>query len=57
MSAVGERRRKLQARVVDLFRDQLGYRYLGDWTDREGNTNVEPVLLRAWLRRQGYEQS
>ena len=34
MSAVGQIEKKTQRRVVKLFRDTLGYDYLGDWTDR-----------------------
>ena len=34
MSSVGQIEKKTQARVVKLFRDQLGYDYLGDWNDR-----------------------
>ena len=34
MSSVGQIEKKTQARVVKLFRDQLGYDYLGAWTDR-----------------------
>jgi predicted HTH transcriptional regulator len=30
---------------VTLFREQLGYDYLGDWTDREGNANIDRALL------------
>jgi len=41
--------------VVKLFRDALRYDYLGDWTDREGNANIEPELLRAWLKKQGVD--
>lgn len=37
-----------------LFRDELGYRYLGDWTDRDGNSNIEEGLLSAWLTKRGY---
>lgn len=37
----GQPERATQNRVVTPFRDELGYRYLGDWTDREGNSNVE----------------
>ena len=41
MSTVGQIEKKTQQRVVKLFRDTLGYDYLGDWTDREGNRNIE----------------
>ena len=34
MSTVGQIEKKTQARVVKLFREQLGYDYLRDWTDR-----------------------
>ena len=34
MSTVGQIEKKTQARVVTLFRERLGYDYLGDWTDR-----------------------
>ena len=30
------------------------YRYLGDWTDRDGNSNIEEGLLTAWLTKSGY---
>jgi hypothetical protein len=33
--------------VVKLFREQLGYVYLGDWTERERSANIEPELLRG----------
>jgi type I restriction enzyme, R subunit len=52
VSPVGQIERKTQARVVALFRDTLGYDYLGNWIDRDGNANVEPELLRAWLQKQ-----
>jgi len=57
MSTVGQIEKKTQRRVVTLFREQLGYDYLGDWTDREGNRNIEEALLLAFLRdRQGYDE-
>jgi type I restriction enzyme R subunit len=54
MSTIGQIEKRTQRRVVKLFRETLGYDYLGDWTDRENNRNIEPELLRAWLRRQGH---
>ncbi|MGV8941192.1 MAG: type I restriction endonuclease subunit R, partial [Lysobacter sp.] len=44
-------------RVIALFRDGLGYRYVGDWSDRPGNRNVEDELLTAWLAGRGYGQA
>lgn len=43
-----------QARVIKLFRDELGYRYRGDWSDRDKNSNIEEVLLRDFLLKSGY---
>ena len=58
MSTVGQIEKKTQARVVKLFREQLGYDYLGDWTEREGNRNIEEEWLRTFLRdKQGYDEA
>ena len=58
MSTVGQIEMKTQARVVRLFRDTLGYDHLGDWTDREGNRNIEEHLLRKFLsEKQGYDEA
>jgi len=54
MSNIGQKERKTQQRVVKLFRETLGYAYLGNWEEREGNRNIEPELLHAWLKRQGH---
>ena len=54
MSDVGKSERATQDRVIALFRDELKYRYLGDWTDRDGNSNVEEGLLSAQLTKNGY---
>ena len=40
-----------QNRVITLFREELGYRYLGDWTDRPQNSNIETGLLTTFLSR------
>ncbi|HEV3298214.1 MAG TPA: HsdR family type I site-specific deoxyribonuclease [Planctomycetaceae bacterium] len=57
MSTIGQRERATQDRVLALFRDELVYRYLGNWTDRDGNSNVEEELLSAWLTKKGYSPS
>jgi type I restriction enzyme, R subunit len=54
MSGIGKPERSTQNRVIALFRDELGYRYLGDWSDRDGNSNSEEGLLTAYLTRSGY---
>ncbi len=53
MNGVGQPERVTQDCVIALFRDQLDYRYLGDWTDREGNSNLEEELLSEWLAWSG----
>ena len=54
MSTVGEWEILTQQRVVAFFREALGYDYLGHWKDREGNSNIDKMLLTGWLSRQGY---
>ncbi len=51
---VGQPERTTQNRVIALFTDELRYRYLGDWSDRAGNSNIEEGLLSAHLTRSGY---
>jgi type I restriction enzyme R subunit len=54
MSDIGKPERETQNRVIALFRDDLHYRYLGDWTDRSDNSNIEEKLLTDYLTRAGY---
>jgi type I restriction enzyme R subunit len=54
MNAIAQPERITQDRVIRLFRDQLDYRYLGDWTDRDDNSNIEESLLTAWLTKRGH---
>jgi type I restriction enzyme R subunit len=58
MSKVGEKERITQNRIVQLFRQQLDYHYLGDWKDRANNSNIETDILTTFLRdKQGYSNS
>jgi len=54
MSNINKPERATQDRVIALFTQQLGYRYLGNWADRAGNHCVEEGLLSAHLARSGY---
>lgn len=54
MNGVGKPECVTQNRVIALFRDDLGYRYLGDWSDRPGNSNIEEKLLTEYLTHAGY---
>ncbi len=57
MDKVGQIERITQNRVVKLFQDELGYSYLGNWEDRENNSNIEVDLLTAFLSRKGYNKT
>ena len=52
--SIGQPERATQNRVVRLFREELGYRYLGEWGHRDGNSNLEEPLLTDYLTRRGY---
>ena len=52
--SVGKSERATQQRVIQLFHQELGYRFLGNWTDRVGNSNIEESLLAPWLSKCGY---
>jgi type I restriction enzyme, R subunit len=57
MNDIGKPERATQNRIVALFHDELGYRFLGDWSDREGNSNIEEELLSDFLRKSGYSSA
>ena len=40
MSAIGQPEHATQQRVIALFRDELGYCSLGDWTDCDAHSNI-----------------
>ena len=54
MSDIGKSERATQNRIIQLFRDELGYRWLGDWSDRDGNSNIEEAILGDYLTSRGY---
>ena len=52
--SVGKSEKYTQDRIIELFHKKLGYRFLGNWTDRAGNSNIEESLLAPWLSKCGY---
>jgi len=56
MTPVGQIERVTQDRVVKLFKEQLGYRYLGNWEDRPDNSNIEEDILLNYLLKKGYNK-
>ena len=52
--SISKPERATQQRVIRLFTESLGYRYLGDWSDRAGNHCIEEERLTAFLARSGY---
>jgi type I restriction enzyme R subunit len=53
---IGESERTAQDRVIALFTKRLGWRYLGDWSER-ANSNIEETLLGASLKARGYSDA
>jgi type I restriction enzyme R subunit len=39
-----------QDRIVKLFKEKLGYSYLGNWEEREDNSNIEEGLVKEYLK-------
>ena len=54
MNGIGKLERVTQRRLFALFRDELKYQYLGDWSDRPNNSNIEEGLLTDYLKGAGY---
>ena len=57
MSKVDPIERATQQKVIKLFKDELGYTYLGDWQDRENNSNIEERLVNDFLSKRGYNDT
>jgi len=53
MSKIGQAERATQNRIIKLFVDELGYRYLGDMSDKPNNRNIDESILSAYLTKQG----
>jgi len=53
MSNVGQKERVTQKRVVRLFKNKLGYTYIGNLYDQD-NSNIDQKRLKSYLQKQGY---
>ena len=53
---IGKPERATQNRIVTLFKNELGYRYLGNWEERENNSNIEVDHLTSYLAKAGYNK-
>jgi len=53
MKVIGKSERQTQNRVIDLFRNELAYEYLGDKSD-ESNSNIDENILSTHLAFAGY---
>jgi len=51
---IGSPEKATQKRVIDLFTQELGYHYLGDWHKRQNNSNIEEETLENYLSTAGY---
>lgn len=52
--AINKPERATQERVIRLFTERLGWRYLGEWSTRPGNHCIEEGPLTAHLQGSGY---
>jgi len=57
MNTVGARETSTQERVITFFQKGLGYTYLGNWQERQENSNIDTVLLTDWLRNRGHDDA
>lgn len=55
MSDIGRIEKETQKRVINIFKEELKYIYLGDWHDRS-NSNIEDEYLVKFLKSQGYSK-
>ena len=53
MRTVGQLEKQTQKNVIEFFKQELGYDYLGNWQHHD-NSNIEKKLLTKWLKRQDH---
>ncbi len=53
---IGKPERDSQNRIIDLFKNELGYTYLGDWEEEPRISPVEEEILKEQLVTRGYSE-
>ena len=53
---IGKSEKATQERVLKLFQQDLGYRFLGSWQGRSNNQPIEEDILTAWLKKRGHSE-
>ncbi|KAB8037563.1 HsdR family type I site-specific deoxyribonuclease [Silvanigrella paludirubra] len=53
---IGKSEKVTQNRIIDLFINELGFHYLGNWSERKGNSNIEEEFLTKYLNKNGYSK-
>ena len=57
MSRLSEPEIVTQKRLINLLSQTMGYDYLGEWKDRENNSNIEEAYLKKNLAKRGYDDA
>jgi len=58
MKDIGKSERVTQDRIIELFQNELGYTYLGDWEEQQRTQPIEEDLLYTYLTTsQGYSDT
>lgn len=53
MNVIGKPERSTQNRIIQLFQNDLGYTYLGDWQEEVRTQPIEETLVVQYLLQQG----
>ncbi|MEM6812504.1 MAG: HsdR family type I site-specific deoxyribonuclease [Pseudomonadota bacterium] len=57
MNDIGKAEIVTQKRVIELFQNDLDWTYLGDWSDRPNNSNIEDKYLTKYLKKKNYSEA
>ena len=56
MTDIGQKERETQDRVIKLFRDEMGYEYIGNRRKKD-NKNIEEEYFTEFLKEHGYSEA